>query len=350
VLVATNNSYNCAVFLGDANFPNGGLTLPANLTNYVSDGDAGFTNSGTMTIGGQNTSGTNTFANPIILGWTPNRGQCVTLLAAPGGTVDFTGGLRRNGTDAAAGVSIGDATHTGVIRLAGANTFVGATTVNAGTLLVNSSLATGPVTVAGGSLGGTGTINGPVTIQSGGTLSPGASVGTLTINNSLTLAGNILLEVNKSLAPSNDLVVVGGALTNAGAGILTITNLGPALAAGDTFRLFGKALPNAGGLTLNPVRPALGLAWVNQLEANGTLGVAAVATNPTNLTSTISDGNLTLSWPADHTGWTLQVQTNSGNAGLGTNWVPLPASIATNLCVLPMSQAGASVFYRLTYP
>ena len=94
-------------------------------------------------------------------------------------------------------------------------------------MLVNGSLAAGAVTVqSGGTLGGTGVINGPVTVQSGGTLSPGTSIGTLTINNNLTLAGNILVEINKASSPSNDLVAVSGVLTNAGNGVLTVINLG----------------------------------------------------------------------------------------------------------------------------
>ena len=62
-LTATNNSFNAAVYLGDANDYHGGLSVAANVTNYVSDGDVGFTNSGVMTIGGQNTSGVNTYNN-----------------------------------------------------------------------------------------------------------------------------------------------------------------------------------------------------------------------------------------------------------------------------------------------
>jgi autotransporter-associated beta strand protein len=350
-LIATNNSYNCAVYLGDANFPNGGITLRANVTNYVSDGDVGFANSGTFTIGGQNSSGTNTYANPIILGWTPNRGKSVTLVAVPGGTVDFTGGLLRNGTDTTAGVTVGDATHTGIVRLAGANTYVGGTTVNAGILRVNGSLASGAVSVqSGGMLGGTGTINAPVTVQSGGTLSPGASIGTLTINSSLTLAGNVFVEINKSSSPSNDLVVVNGVLTNAGAGVLTVTNLGAAFAAGDSFKLFSQALPNGGALTIAPAAPGPGLAWANNLAVDGTLDVVAVATNPTNLTASFSNGNLTVFWPQDHIGWTLQVQTNPLNVGLGTNWVSLTSSGTTNMFVVPFGQPNGNVFYRLRYP
>jgi hypothetical protein len=62
------------------------------------------------------------------------------------------------------------------------------------------------------------------------------------------------------------------------------------------------------------------------------------------------DGGLTLSWPADHVGWRLQVQTNSPATGLGTNWFEVPGSTATNSLALPVDSGNGSVFYRLTYP
>ena len=39
-----------------------------------------------------------------------------------------------------------------------------------------------------------------------------------------------------------------------------------------------------------------------------------------------SPPRLTLSWPADHTGWRLQAQTNNPTTGLGTNWFDVPGS------------------------
>lgn len=211
-LVATNNGHSCAVFLGDAAFPNGGLRLDATVTNHVSDGDVGFTNFGTMVIGGQNTRGTNTYANPIVLGWTPNRGKGVTLLAAPGGQVDFTGSLLRNGNDSTAGVTVGGDAFTGTIRLAGINTYEGPTRVVAGRLLVAGSTASGSVvTVSGGTLGGTGTLHGPVNVQDGGTLAPGDSVGTLTVSNDLFLAAAATFACE--IGAGHDRVVVSGNLT-----------------------------------------------------------------------------------------------------------------------------------------
>jgi len=54
-----------------------------------------------------------------------------------------------------------------------------------------------------------------------------------------------------------------------------------------------------------------------------------------------------LSWPEDHTGWTLQVQTNSRSVGLSTNWFEVPGSTTTNSVTLPISTPNGAVFYRL---
>ena len=77
--------------------------------------------------------------------------------------------------------------------------------------------------------------------------------------------------------------------------------------------------------------------------------VVTVNTNPTNLVASVSGNQLTLSWPADHTGWTLQAQTNSLSAGLGTNWVNVPNSTSINHVVVPIVSTNSSVFYRLFY-
>ena len=70
-------------------------------------------------------------------------------------------------------------------------------------------------------------------------------------------------------------------------------------------------------------------------------------TNPTNITFSVSGSVLTLSWPADHLGWYLQVKTNSLSTGLGTNWVFVPGSSSVVTTNFPVSPANASVFYRL---
>ncbi|MGH7978196.1 MAG: hypothetical protein ACREE6_02390 [Limisphaerales bacterium] len=77
--------------------------------------------------------------------------------------------------------------------------------------------------------------------------------------------------------------------------------------------------------------------------------ISLVNTTPTNLVFSVSGGNLTLSWPADHTGWTLQAQTNSVSSGLGTNWVNVAGSTSVNQITQPINAANGCVFYRLVY-
>src|SRR3989442_1163119 len=77
----------------------------------------------------------------------------------------------------------------GILEFTATNSYSGNTTNLAGTLLVNGVLGGNSLTIASGTLGGTGTITAPVIVQAGATLSPGASVGTLTISNTLLLSG-----------------------------------------------------------------------------------------------------------------------------------------------------------------
>jgi hypothetical protein len=57
-----------------------------------------------------------------------------------------------------------------------------------------------------------------------------------------------------------------------------------------------------------------------------------------------SGNQMQLSWPADHTGWRLQMQTN----GLGTNWVSVLNANYLNTMLQPMTNSSA--FFRLVYP
>lgn len=186
---------------------------------------------------------------------------------------------------------------------------------------------------------------------------PGASVGTLTINSDLTIGGNLAIELNKSLAPSNDTVVVSGVLTNAGTGTLTVSNLGPALIVGDKFTLFSQALQNGGALTITG--GGTGVTFTNNLAVDGSISVLTAppgtATNPTNITFSVTGGGtgLDLSWPADHLGWILQTQTNNLNVGLqaATNlWFDVAGSSTITNTSITLDKTKPTVFYRLRTP
>ncbi len=72
---------------------------------------------------------------------------------------------------------------------------------------------------------------------------------------------------------------------------------------------------------------------------------ASVAIGVTN-----APGQLQFSWPADHTGWQLQAQTNNLTSGLGTNWVNISSSAQTNQVAMPVDKANGAVFFRLVRP
>jgi hypothetical protein len=74
-----------------------------------------------------------------------------------------------------------------------------------------------------------------------------------------------------------------------------------------------------------------------------------VNTTPTNIMTSISGNQLTLSWPADHIGWGLQTQTNSRNAGLSASWSDVPGSTMTNQMTFIINPANPTVFYRMKY-
>jgi hypothetical protein len=69
-----------------------------------------------------------------------------------------------------------------------------------------------------------------------------------------------------------------------------------------------------------------------------------------NVATQVSGNQLQLSWPQDHLGWLLQIQTNSLGKGLGTNWTVVPGSQLTNQIFIPVNPANGSVFLRLIYP
>ena len=124
------------------------------------------------------------------------------------------------------------------------------------------------------------------------------------------------------------------------------------LVQGDTFKIF-NAGSYSGSFAATSL-PALdsGLAWdLSKLAVNGTISVAqSVNTTPTNMTFQVTGNSLDISWPADHTGWQLQGQTNSPNTGLTTSWFTVPGSATTNHVIMTIDPANGSVFYRLIYP
>jgi len=299
-------------------------------------------NSGTLTLSGANTysGGTTISGGTLQVGAGGTNGSVGTGNITDNGVVVFNRSDNVTFTNVINGAGSVVQFGSGTLTFADVNTYTGPTTVSNGTLFINRTSAS-PTIVVGGTLGGNGVVSAPVTLFAGATLSPGASagaIGTFTNNGDMNLGGNVAIDVNKSLAQSNDFVVVTGMLTNTGTGTLTVSNLGPALAVGDKFTPFSQPLQNGAALTVT----GAGANWANNLAVDGSISVIA----PPTLNFTKTGNSLQFSWTGS---FKLQSQTNSLNAGLGTNWADFPGG-GTNPVPLPIDVTEEAVFFRLVTP
>jgi autotransporter-associated beta strand protein len=331
---------------------NGGTLICTN----ISVGSAGANAWGTVNYnGGTLKPGTNSTAFFTRLNLAPITNQ----VQVGGAIIDTAGfGITFNSpliTDPAlGGAQDGGLTKlgAGTLTLSAANSYNGTTTIGNGTLLVSGSLDVGDVNVgANGTLAGTGTIGGQVTVT--GTLAPGttAATGKLTVSSNVTLnaTGTNVMKLNQTGA-TNDVLSITGTLTYGGT--LSLTNLSGTLTASSTFKLFSAGTYSGAFTRLLPSTPGSGLGWnTNTLSTDGILRVVAtVNTTPTNITAVVSGNQLNLSWPADHTGWRLQVQTNTVSVGLRSNWVDVAGSTTVNSVSVTINPANGSVFFRMVYP
>src|SRR5262245_28385691 len=155
-------------------FDMSGLTLPAMIAGSIAGGGTYFLGSNALIVGGNNLSTT------------------VSGTISDGGASGGTGGSL---------VKIG----TGILTLAGTNTYTGATIVNAGALVVDGSIARSSQTIvnSGAILLGGGTL-GSTTINAGGFLVPGpvGTPGMMSVVGDLTIQRNAfyVVQVNPQTA------------------------------------------------------------------------------------------------------------------------------------------------------
>jgi autotransporter-associated beta strand protein len=230
--INTSNATTTGFVPDDIANPNVSLLVSAPVTIGRAIQVVSNSSSGVSAIGGSLTSGTATFTGNVAL----DRG--VTLQAATGGTVRIENAIGGTG-----GLTLNN----GLLELFGANTYTGATTVNAGRLLVTGQLGNTAVTVnSGGLLGGSGSIGGAVTIA-GGTLSPGSSPGQISIA-SLVLqpSSTVFMEMTGTTAVTQyDRISLTGGLTYDGTLQL---DLSQNFADNTTFNLFSGFTSASGNL------------------------------------------------------------------------------------------------------
>jgi fibronectin-binding autotransporter adhesin len=273
----------------------------------------------------------------------PNDGWYVALILGSNtsSTIVYSGAL--SDTSGSASVTkVGTDTQ----WLTGTNTYTSGTFINGGMLGISTFHAgNGSFAVADGAAFA---VTNALAATNTSFLS--ALVSSLTLGSS----GTTIMEfdsVNNTITP---VINCSGSLTVNGTGTVKIIGTN-SLIAGNIYPLItaNGGITGSGGFTLS-LPPGITANLVtnggNTIALNVTSIASPINTNPTNITISVSGGNLTLSWPADHTGWRLQVQTNSLNVGLSTNWFTVANSTNVNSVVVPINPANASVFYQLIYP
>ena len=250
-----NGSSNVTVLLGgtDAAGVAGGVTFSQSQT--VSN------TNGLVSIGGNNTSGTNTWSGTFTLG-TTTAGANLNLVASTGGTVIISGALTNfaSSTNGALTINAGytqDGTNVspaGTVVLSASNTFVGGTTVNAGTLVVSNAYALG------------------------------SAATNFTVNAATANLGSYNFSFGR-IALGNGTISGVGNLTNTG---VTATNSGSALIANNLVGSGGFTQSGGGTTTLSGNNTYSGATVVSSggLQVNGSLGSSSLSLSSATLSMT----------------------------------------------------------------
>ena len=253
------------------------------------------------------------------------------------------------------------------INLTG-NNLAGSSRMGTSTLVFGAGNVDGPGYMTIGGLSGSGSfvLANTILFTGGAGYSNGAPVAlTVGKNNSSTTYSGVMSGAGSLIKVGSGTLTLSGANTYTGnttvnAGTLELAQ--PTLAMGSTVSVSSGAALRLNFATTNRVT-ALVLNGVNKpvgvynsttgapfITGTGSLLVQPMATNPTNITVSVSGNTLSLSWPADHLGWILQQQSNSLAIGLSTNWTDVAGSANITSTNITINPANPTVFYRLSKP
>ena len=169
---------------------------------------------------------------------------------------------------------------------------------------------------------------------------------TLTVSNSYLPPAvesfDFALGTNASTVAVDGNLIITGALIN----VTSAPGFGPGL-----YTLFTYTGVEGGSYALGSTPANFNYALTN---ATGKIQLLVSTTGPSltpvNLLLQNIGGQLELSWPQDHIGWSLEIQTNKTSVGLSNNWAVVSGSATTNKVFLPVTMTNGCVFLRLAYP
>jgi autotransporter-associated beta strand protein len=251
-----NKNGSGTLVLSSSNTYTGGTTL---IAGPLTAGSSSALGSGVLTLQGGTLSasgGALSLANAVTLAGNAAIGGSYALTLT--GSVTLTGNRTLTVTDTGGATisgAIGQSTSglgltkagVGTLVLSASNTYTGATTVSAGTLLVNGVITSAVTVASGATLGGSGT-TGAVTVLSGGILLPGSSgqpgilsAGNVSLNGGATF--NVALDGSTPGAGGYAQLDVSGtaSLNNSNLNV----SVGYAAAVGTSFTIIKNNGPNA---------------------------------------------------------------------------------------------------------
>lgn len=307
----TGNWTNASVF--------GGIKIESGTTNALGSGSIALVHSGASLI-------INSTNDMVINNWIGGQGSVLKLNT---NTVTLNGGNTFTGTFQITN---------GTLRLGASASISGATTIRLsnGALLDVAAVSDGFALGVSQTLVGTGNVSGNVAAN--GTVRPGI----LNFSNSLSLSGTTIMEINRTNVQNANLI---SAATLKFGGTLTVTNVGGALQAGDSFQLFSGAITGAFAVTNLPALPS-NLFWnVSELH-HGTLTVS--------LKTAIAPAILPLSW--NGTSLALRIDSQSGfdyvlqstTQLTPPNWMPVQTNAGGDQITFTISiDASTQRFFRI---
>jgi autotransporter-associated beta strand protein len=275
-------------------------------------------------VGGADLNGQN-ISVAALASETSNTVQGLTNTnAGAGGGITITGGTNASFTGVIGNATISSlstqgftpttnlsltlaASHTGSLTLTRNNTYVGATTINGGTLVLANTSGTqttivSPATITSGgtlaTLAGTqatvARAGGLITLNNGGVISPGGAaggIGTLGANGGLTVNGGANFDFDLNGLTNSDLITVGGSGLTLDSGSHTVDVFSAAAPAAGTYTLMSYGTLTSDNVNLFTLGSTPGGAFSYSLN-----------TSATALTLTVTPQVASLVWDLDANG------------------------------------------------